>query len=332
MKKIRVGIIGFGLSGRYFHVPFLKAHDGFEIISICSSRSSEIKALFDHVKIYSDPYQLFNHDDLDLIINCSPNTHHFSLTSASLKAGKHVVVEKPFVNSVEEGEELIRLAKENGKILTVFQNRRWDGDFLTIAELIKTKRLGKIKQFESHFDRFRPLVRAERWREVAGKGAGTFFDLGSHLLDQAFVLFGKPNSISVDLEKQRKDSPVDDYFHVILKYGEMRVILHSSSYAAHSPRFQVHGEKGSYIKFGMDPQEEQLKAGLLPDDPQFGLERGELFGKLILPEEKAEILVPTLRGAYSEFYSKLFNSISSGEVVPVTPESALEVMRVISEI
>ncbi len=330
---IRVGIIGFGLSGRVFHAPFFKALPQYQVTRVLSSSVEKVHEHLPGVKVVTTLEEIFQ-DDVDLIINCAPNDYHYSYTAEALKAGKHVVVEKPFVNTVAEGEKLIQIARESGKKLTVFQNRRYDGDFLTVKKLIAEGTLGDVTLFESHYDRFRPEIKPG-WREVSGPGTGVFYDLGPHLIDQAFVLFGKPDSFQIDLEAQRKDAIVPDYFHLTLRYGKKRVILHSSCMGNTSPRFRIEGTKGNFVKFGMDLQEQALKAGRLPSEKNFAVDPEENYGTLVTWTDgnRHDQKIKTESGGYIRFYEELYECLTGKtSVLPVTAESALEVIRMITQL
>ncbi len=328
MPKIKVGIIGFGLSGKLFHTAMLKAHKGFEILRVCTKRIDEVKSVLPNATVSADPYELISANNLDLIINCAPNAFHYSYTAAALESGKHVVVEKPFVNTAPEGEKLISLAKQHRKTLSVFHNRRWDADFLTIKKLIAKNTLGEIKQFESHFDRWRPTFRAERWKEQDGVGSGIFYDLGPHLIDQALALFGLPEQVLADIGSQKNDGMSDDYFHVILKYGKMRVILHASSFTNFTPRFQIWGDQAGYVKYSVDPQEDQLREGLSALDPSFGIEEEKKSGQLLFPDNRVELL-KSERGQYTKFYEELHDCLAGNGEPPVLAEEALSVIKII---
>jgi scyllo-inositol 2-dehydrogenase (NADP+) len=330
MKKIKVGIIGFGLSGRYFHTSLIQAHQGFEIKIVSSSRANEVHAVLPQAQVVSDPYELINNKDLDLIVNCAPNSLHFEYSAAAIKAGKHVVVEKPFVNTIEEGEKLIQLASDHKKILSVFHNRRWDNDFLTVQKLIKNNTLGEIKQFESHFDRWRPIFRPERWKEQNQPGSGILYDLGAHLIDQALTLFGKPQELMADMALQKNGALSDDYFHLILKYKQMRVILHSTSFSNTTPRFQILGDKANFTKFGFDPQEEQLRQNISAKDSSFGVEDTKNNGKLHWPEADLSEIIISEKGSYVQFYEQLYTFITTGSGKnPVSAVEALDVIKII---
>ena len=333
MKKINVGIIGFGLSGRVFHTSLIKACDQYEIKKVFSSRVNEIKESLPNTEIVSDIENIINDTDIDLVVICSPNFNHYDQCKMALLAGKHVVVEKPFVSNSIEGEELITLAKGQELLLTVFHNRRWDSDFLAIKKLINENSLGRIKQFESHFDRWRPVKRDGKWKEKPGVGTGILFDLGSHLIDQCLYLFGKPDSILADLVDQKSNDGVVDYFHIILQYKEMRAVLHSSSFSLKNTRLSILGENGNFVKFGFDPQEADLNSGVDPREESFGREQVADYGLLTtkINEKTKEEYIPSPKGCYLEFYNQLANAIErmNPELIPVKPESALDVIKII---
>lgn len=264
-------------------------------------------------------------DRCDLVVVASPNTTHFSIAKAAFEAGKHVVVDKPFTVSVEEADALIRLAKERDRILTVFHNRRWDSDYLTLRRILP--RIGAISLFEAHWDRFRPQIKPS-WRETGEPGGGVWFDLGPHLVDQALQLFGMPDSVSADIFAQRKDAKVDDYFDVTLHYGPRRVCLRSSTLVADPrPRFCVEGSEASFVKFGLDPQEDALKAGADPLDPSFGID--ERTGTLTFPNGRHQS-VPNERGNYRLFYEALADSIVDGAPAPVDASDGRAVVALIN--
>jgi scyllo-inositol 2-dehydrogenase (NADP+) len=327
MNKMNVGLIGYGLSGAVFHAPFLLALDEFELKSIVSSKKDIIKKDYPDVEVVSSFEEVVNDPDIHLVVITTPNHLHFSQAKEALEKGKHVVVEKPFVPTLEEGEELIELAKQKELVLSVFHNRRFDGDFMTVKRLIEEEKLGDVVYFESHFDRFRPNIGKKNWREeketVAG---GVLFDLGPHLIDQAFYLFGEPEEIIVDKALQREGSTQDDYFHVIMKYPRLRCVLHASSIAAKpGNRFVVHGTKGSLVIKGMDPQEGRLKQGMKPG-PELG--EHENFCKFY-DEKGNESEVVIEDGDYSLYYKKLFTHICDQGPNPARAEDSLFNIKVI---
>ncbi|MDX5425816.1 MAG: Gfo/Idh/MocA family oxidoreductase, partial [Exiguobacterium sp.] len=243
-------LVGFGFSATTFHLPFLQELDDFQIAGVVSSRPEDVQAVLGDVSVYATLDEALA-TDASLFIITTPSHLHKDMVEQCLIAGKDVLVEKPAFVTTEEGEALLRLEQASDGIVNVFHNRRMDGDFLTVKRLLEERRLGDWKVLESRFDRFRPIVR-DRWRENAGPGAGILFDLGSHLIDQALVLFGAPDKVSGDVMIQRKGGQSDDGFHVILHYGEKRVYLRSNPFIAiEAPRFEVHGTEGSFLKFGL---------------------------------------------------------------------------------
>jgi scyllo-inositol 2-dehydrogenase (NADP+) len=320
---IRVGIIGYGLAGAWFHAPLISVDPAFTLAAIATSRAAEVARDWPGARVLSVDALLAD-PALELIIIASPNDTHGPLAERALLAGKHVVVDKPFTVDSAQAVRLGVLARERGLCLSVFHNRRWDGDFLTVRQLLEEGRLGRLFSFESHHDRFRPEVK-KRWKEDDVPGGGTLWDLGAHLIDQSLQLFGLPESISADLGQQRQGARTTDWFHLVLRYGELRVLLHSGS-VVHEPwtRFVLQGEADGWTKSGIDPQEAQLKAGLRPGMPGWGLEPAEQHGRLSRGGP-----VPTLAGGYEHFYRQMARAIAGEGPVPVTAESAAEVIRVI---
>ena len=324
---IKVGIIGYGNSAQTFHLPFVESNDSLELFAISSSQAEAIREKYPSIKIFNNADELIHNSGIDLVIITAPNHVHYSLAKLALEQGLHVIVEKPMVTKSSEAEELIQLAKQQSLILSVFQNRRWDGDFLTIKKLIKQKALGEIRYFESHFDRFRPLVR-QRWKEQPGPGAGFLFDLGPHLIDQALCLFGLPNSVTARCLALRNNSSITDYFHILLHYKDLEVVLHASTFSAGpNRRFRLEGTKGSYDKYGLDPQEAQLHEGLPPSDILFGAEKIDQFGTLYLENSKQQIDTET--GCYQQYYLKMVDAINNGGASPVNSEEVVNVIKII---
>lgn len=325
-EAFRVGLIGYGLSGATFHAPLLAVDPAFTLSAVATRNAEAVASAWPSARVVSVEAMLAD-PELELIIVATPNDSHGPLAERALLAGKHVVVEKPFTLDSAEASRLEALARERGRCLTVFHNRRWDGDFLTVRQLVEQGRLGKLYSFESHFDRYRPQVK-KRWKEEEGPGGGTLWDLGAHLVDQAVQLFGMPESISADLGRQRPEARAVDWFHLVLRYGELRVILHSGS-VVHEPwpRFVLHGEADAYVKYGLDPQEEQLKAGLRPGMAGWGAEPSERHGRLSRGGS-----VPTVPGAYEQFYRQLAAAMAGEGPVPVTAESASQVIRILESV
>lgn len=325
--ELRVALIGYGLAGRVFHFPLLSHVSGLRVSHVVSSKAKS--AELPDVRVVPDAKQIFSDREIDLVVIATPNMTHFDFAKQALEADKHVVVDKPFTTSVAEARELVTLSKRRGRLLSVFHNRRWDSDFLTVKDLLRQKLLGEVVHFESHFDRYRPQVQ-QRWRELPGPGSGVWFDLGPHLADQALQVFGAPDAIYADIVAQRKAAKTDDYFHVVMRYANRRVILHAGSLiAAESPRFMLHGTNGSYVKFGLDPQEDALKAGKAPGSPGWGEDPrdGELFTHTYGSVHTTK--VPTLKGNYLAYYEGVRDAILKGGANPVTPVEALQVMVVL---
>ncbi len=327
--NIRVGLIGYGYASKTFHAPLIAGTPGMTLAAVSSSNASKVAADWPKVPVVASPEALLNDPEIDLIVIPTPNDTHFPLAKAALEAGKHVVVDKPFTVTLSQARELATLAKRLGLLLSVFHNRRWDSDFLTVKKLIAEGQLGEITYFESHFDRFRPQVR-DRWREKPGAGSGIWYDLAPHLIDQALDLFGLPVSITVDLAQLRPSSETTDYFHAVLAYPQRRVVLHGTMLAAaESARYIVHGTRGSYTKFGLDPQEDRLKAGeRLPQedwgydmrDGTLTLAQGDTF------EEKPLLTSP---GNYPAFYAAIRDALNGAGENPVPATQAIQVMELI---
>src|SRR2546425_2049138 len=314
---LNVGLVGFGFAGQVFHAPVIRAVAGLRLAAIVQRRDGS-----DFVHSVEDLLTR----DIDLVVIATPNTSHHPIAKQCLLAGRHVVVDKPFTTSVAEAEELVQLAADKRRVLSVYHNRRFVGDFVTVRQLLSEGVLGRVVQFEAHFDRFRPERKPLAWREQPLPGSGLWFDLGPHLLDQALVLFGIPQAISVDLRSEREGAVVDDAFDVTLHYPHMRAILRASMLAASpGPAFTVHGTRGSFIKYGFDPQEEALKAGRTPDEANWDAEPTEMFGRVSTPEGTRAI--PTVPSSFTHYYENVRDAILGKAPLAVTPEQALNVMR-----
>jgi scyllo-inositol 2-dehydrogenase (NADP+) len=322
---LRTGIAGFGAAAQVFHLPLLRAVPGFRVDAVSSSRPDAVRSVLSDVRIHADAESLCRDPDLDLIILPTPNQTHAPLAEVALRAGKHVLVDKPFALDAVEAAGLLSLAAAEGRVLSVFQNRRWDGDFLTLQAVIRSGRIGRPVEFQSHFDRFRPGV-PQRWRDQAGPGSGIWYDLGPHLADQALQLFGRPKSVFADLAELRDGAETPDYAHAVLYYDRLRVVLHATTLAAAlPPRFVLHGTAGSFVIHGLDPQEDALKAGMVPGAPGWGL--GAPDG--VLTTADGTETVPRLAGDYRHCYQALHDAIRGAGIPPVLPEEALEVMQVL---
>jgi predicted dehydrogenase len=328
-EPLQVALVGYGFVGKVFHAPLICSTPGLQLRSVVSSNPVGVHADLPDVAVSPDLASVLHDPHIDLIVIATPNALHAPQAHAALDSGKHVVVDKPFTVTVREAEAVIAHAERAERVLSVFHNRRWDADFLTLRELIASDTLGEITQFESHFDRFRPDVR-DRWRERAGPGAGLWYDLGPHLLDQALQLFGAPIGLWADIAMQRDGAETDDYFHAVLRYPRCRVILHASALvAAHGLRFAVHGTRGSYVKMGLDSQEDALKAGRTPGDASWGVDSEAGTLSVVDGESTATRYVAGVPGNYRRYYERVRDAILGSDTNPVPAADALAVMRLI---
>lgn len=326
---IGTGLIGYGAAGATFHAPLIAVEPRLRLTRIASSRRDAIARAFPEVQIDASADALIESAEVDLVVIATPNETHYPLALAALQAGKHVVIDKPFAVTVAQAETLVAESEKRGLKLSIFQNRRWDGDFLTVADLIQRDVLGSIHYFASHFDRFRPAIK-QGWREQAKPGSGVFIDLGAHLIDQALQLFGLPEAVTADIAIQREQAQVDDYFHVVLRYGRRRVVLHASTLAAApGPRFTVHGSRGSLIVTGLDGQEAALKAGKTPSGRSWGSSTYTSTAVLTRADEDEKENIEVAAGNYPCFYRGMAAAIAGEDDVPVPPRQALDVMRII---
>jgi predicted dehydrogenase len=335
-RTLRAGLVGYGFAGQTFHAPVLSAVPGLELAAVASSQPQKVNADWPNAAVVPDVEALVARPDIDLVVVATPNALHYPVAKAALEAGKHVVVDKPFTLDVAEARDLEALARRNNRVLTVYQNRRFDADYLTLKDVLASGELGRPVYLESHFDRFRPEVR-DRWREQKVPGAGLWVDLGAHLVDQAVQLFGKPDSLQLDTAALRDGAQVEDYFHAVLRYesgphAPLRVVLHATTLAAHAaPRYIVHGTRGSYIKLGVDPQEDALRAGQRP--PMAGWGADPQDGELVVPGsdggEPRRRVWPTRAGNYVDYYAAVRDAILGNGPNPVPPEQAVALMELL---
>ncbi len=321
---IGVGLLGYGLAGRVFHAPFISATPGLCLKAI-ATRSSAARARNDHPAArICDVADVVAASDVDLVVIATPNDSHAELTLRALDAGKSVVVDKPMATSLADAERMVERAAQLNLKLSVFHNRRWDDDFMTLRRLFAAGKLGEWTGYESRFDRFRPLV-PDRWRERPVAGGGIWWDLGPHLLDQALQLFGKPDAVAADLARQRNGARAADYAHVVLRYGSRRAMLHASCLdPLPGFRFRLQGTSGAFSSRGLDPQEASL-------DRNTGLAPEQRFGELTVIDSGLiqTHREPLDRGNYGEFYRQMQECLTSKAEMPVTPESALDVMSLL---
>lgn len=331
-RPIISALLSYGMSGEVFHAPLLEAHPGFELRTILQRKSDHAKARYPHVQIAKSLDEILSDKEVELIIVNTTNDTHFDFAWRALEAGKHVIVEKPFTNTVEEGEKLIDFARQRSVVLSVFQNRRWDGGFLTVKQVMEWGLLGHVVSYEAHYDRFRNYIPANTWKEIPGPGSGILYNLGSHMLDQVLTLFGMPQALDARVGAGRPGSQVDDYYDIRMTYPDVSVTVKSSYLVREpGPQYIIHGVKGSFIKYGIDPQEEALKKGEMPGKSDWGIEPESYWGKLNteLNGLHFEGRIETLRGDYLQYYQNIFEHIRQGKPLVVKPEQSLQVIRLI---
>ena len=338
MKQIKTGLAAFGMSGQIFHAPFISTNPAFELTAI-TERSKELsKERYPSARIVRSLDELLAIDELELVVVNTPDSTHYEYARKALEAGKHVIVEKPFTTTVEQGEELIALAKSKGLALSVYQNRRWDSDFLTVQEVLNKGLLGRLVEFESTFPRYRNFIKEGTWKESGEMGGGLTYNLGAHVIDQAVQLFGLPEAIFADIDILRTGGFVDDYFVIHLlrpaKAPEVKITLKSSYLMCEpEPRFVLHGTEGSFVKYGLDRQEADLNAGLMPTSPNWGIE-DESFWGLLHTEKSGQIVrekYPSLPGNYAGFYENIYRHLRLGEPLQTDASSVLDVIRLIEK-
>ena len=326
-----VGLVGYGLAGRVFHAPLIHANPNLRLSYIVQRTGNEAAERYPQAQILRDVRALLEHREVELVVVATPNDSHFEIASQALQNGKHVVVDKPFTITTRDADELIAIAHKAGRVLSAFQNRRWDGDFLTVRQLLKERKLGELAEFESRFDRFRPAPKPQAWREQDVPGSGILFDLGSHLIDQALLLFGKPQAIYAEIRCQRAGVQADDSFQIHPHYANVKVVLKAGALVCEpSARFTLYGTEGSYLKYGLDPQEAALKEGGSPTQPDWGTEPETAWGTLShCAGEIQRSKYPTLAGCYQHYYENVYRAIRGSEELAVTPQQAKEVIRLI---
>ena len=330
---IEVGLIGFGLAGRAFHAPVIRAVPGLHLAAILQRTGTEAAEEYPDVRIVRSLDELLSISEIRLIVIATPNETHYSFARQCLEAGRDVVVDKPFTTTLEEAVSLVQFAKDANRLLTVYQNRRYDGDFQAIRQLVVAGKLGRIVRFETSYDRFRPQLKPGAWRETACPGSGILFDIAPHLIDHALVLFGLPEAVTADVRAERENAAADDAFDITLHYSNgMRAVLRSSILAvAPRPRFVLFGTQASFVKQTFDPQEANLRRGFIPKDTAWGAEPEENWGVLTVPSRDLfeRRRIPPANCDYRDYYSNVRDAILGRASLAVTPERALEVMRLL---
>jgi len=323
--SIKTGIVGYGKSAKVFHAPLINTVQSLDLYSVVERSSDDAIQQYPDVEVFRSFKEILKDDLTELLIITTPNHLHFSMAQEALSAGKHVVIDKPFTVTFEEANKLIRLADDSGLKLSVFQNRRWDGDFLTLKELIRNKKVGETVEVVSTFNRFRNQIQEDAWREKSQAGSGVLYDLGPHLIDQSIQIFGKPDQLYADIREQR-GGVTDDYFELDLYYPNLKVKLKAGVLVADpSPRFTVRGTEGAFVTFGLDPQEQNLKEGkkLDSNDHSWGTLYKWEDGKMT--EEQVKIAM----GNYSAFYRDMASAIKGKGELPVDPNDAAYVIYLI---
>ena len=332
MRPINTALCSFGMSGWVFHAPFINVNPGFNLYAVWERTKNLAQEKYPGVKTYRTLEDMLADDSVELVVVNTPNYTHYEYTKKALEAGKHVVVEKPFTITVEEGEELITLAKKQNKKLSVFQNRRYDSDYKTIKKVMNAKMLGDLVEVEMHFDRYSTALSPKVHKEIPGPGTGSVYDLGSHLIDQALQLFGMPKKLFADIQIMRPVSKVDDYFELLLYYDKMRVRV-KSSYVVREPLpgYVFHGLQGSFIKPKTNIQEEMLQAGKVPGTADWGTEPESERGLLHTEIDGKEIreYISSEQGNYGDYYQGIYEAIRNGKPLPVTAEEGLSVIKII---
>jgi predicted dehydrogenase len=331
MSELRVGLVGYGPAGSFFHAPLIAATPGLRLAAVVTrdpERAAEVSGVYG-ARAVDDAAALWGgrsgEPGVDLVVIASPNRTHVPLATAALEAGLPVVVDKPLAATAAEARGLAELAAARGVMLTVFQNRRWDGDFLTLRDLLDAGELGEVLRFESRFERWRPRPKGG-WREAGGADelGGLLYDLGSHLVDQALQLFGPAAEVYAETDVRRAGVASDDDTFIALTHacGVRSHLWVSAMTPRLGPRLRVLGSRAGYVKYGLDIQEDQLRAGLRPGDPGFGVEPEERWGSL--GAEEAVRAVPTRTGAYAGFYA----AVAAGRT-PVDPAGVVAALEVL---
>lgn len=331
-KTIRVGICSYGMSGKLFHAPFLEAHPGFELAAIVERHNHDSKERYPDATLYRSVEEMCADASLQLIVVNTPTHLHYSQARMVLNAGKHLVIEKPFTITVKEAAEITALAKQNNLFVSVYQNRRYDGDYRAIKNILQEGLLGELKEAEIRFDRYRPSFGGKQHKEGDLPGAGILYDLSPHLVDQSIQLFGFPNAVFADLIKMRDDVAVPDYFEILFYYDRLRVRLKATCIARESTyAYVLHGMKGSYLQQRSDMQEQQLLAGVKPSLESWcpgpaqpdGLLHTEINGEVVRKE------TTSLPGNYMGYYDDVYKALTGQGPNPVPPEEAILNMRII---
>lgn len=326
---IKVGLASFGMSGRIFHAPFIKRNPNFELKSILERSKSKSKELYPNTTIVRDFDELLQDNDLDVIVVNSPTYLHFEMAKQALLSAKHVVLEKPMAATIEESQELLTLAKEKELMLAVYHNKRFEGGFKTVQKIIETQAFGELLNSKFTVHRYRPEIGPKAWKEENYPGAGILYDIGSHLIDQCLTLFGWPLDLKADLQIQRRNGSVIDYFELTFIYKNFTAVIVSDMLTKESiPTLTVIGTKRTYIKYGADPQESRLAQDIINWD-EIGVDLSENYGTLTNNETHESERIQTEEGSYSQFYENVYEVLRLNKSLIISPEEALDVIKII---
>ena len=331
-SSINTAITSFGMSGLVFHGPALKVNPGFNVVSVLERSKNISKQMFPDVRIDRSFDEILNNEAIELVIINTPDKFHYEMARLALLKGKHIVVEKPVTLKSKQAEELVQIAREKDLVFTVYQNRRWDGDFRTVQKVLAENKLGRLIEFESHYDRYRTYITPDTWKEEGGEFAGVLYNLGSHMVDQVYVLFGKPLAVTAHLKIVRIGGVVTDYYDIRLEYKGFSAVVKCSYLVKNpGPRYSIYGEFGTFHKWGIDPQEELLKAGNLPIGNDWGKEPESEWGTIVYQENGIDFneKIETLPGNYNLFYNNVFDAIRNGADLLVRPDDAVEVLKIL---
>lgn len=323
---LNVALSSYGMSGKVFHAPLVSAEPGLQLHTILQRSEPTALADYPQVRIVKTFDEIIANPEIDLVIVNTPNELHYPMTKAALLAGKHVVVEKPFTLSISEGEELIQLAQQQNKILAVFQNKRLESDHLDAQQVIQSGKLGRIVEVEWHYDRYRTNITHKKWKEDKLPGSGTWFDLGIHMVDSMLCLFGKPEAVYADMRSLRREEGSTDYFNVSFHYADLRVILRSNTYVSEKgATVSIHGDKGSFLKFGQDVQESQLMRGMKPGMSGWAQPGEDNYGILHTHSEHGPTRekIAGKAGCYEYFYQNIADAIEGKKNLEFLPQHSL---------
>lgn len=330
-RQINVALCAFGMSGRVFHAPFIHAHPGLNLYGVLERSKNTATEIYPNIKTFRSIEELLADDNIDLVVVNTPSITHVAFAAQALQHSKHVIVEKPFTATAADANELIALASAYNKLLSVFHNRRYDSDFLTVKKIIQSGSLGQIKEASIHYDRFTPALSPKPHKEEPTPAVGILYDLGSHLIDSALQLFGTPDAVFADIMRMREHTQVDDYFEILFYYPGSRVRLKATFFAKEPQGFTIHGTKGSFIKSRSDTQEKDLQASKPVTDADWGLEPASAYGTLHCEQDGNFTIsqVASERGNYATYYEAIYQALQNGKPLPVTAEEGREVIRII---